>query len=398
MTQKILIVDDEPDIKDLILAKFSKAIREKDLDFYFAANGQEALDLLEKDPELNIIFTDINMPLMDGLILLANLPRLDRFYKAVVVSGYGDISNIRKAMNFGASDFIIKPIDFADYEMTLKKMIDEYNLLKEAKDRLMSLYMACERFVPKQFVKLLGKESINEVNLGDQTFTEMSVLFCDIRGFTSMAEKLTPDETFELLNDFLGKMEPIIQKHGGFIDKYIGDAIMALFSNKPEDAIDSAIEILLNTPLKIGIGINTGELILGIIGSPDRIDGSVIGDTVNLASRLEHLTPKYHIPLLISDDTKQRLEDPSKYNLRYIGDAVVKGKSNLIPLWEVCDAEPPEEQKVKIETLPIFNEALKAFQAQDWKKSKELFQECLTKNPSDQVSSDYLKKCEENLT
>lgn len=393
MTTKVLVVDDEPDLQALIVAKFRKAIKNNEYQFYFASHGAEALSLLDSMKDLNIILTDINMPVMDGLTLLSELSKFDRPYKAVVVSAYGDMSNIRSAMNKGASDFITKPIDFMDFEMTLKKIIEEYNRLWEAQNNLKELYSACGRFVPIQFIKALGKKSIVDVHLGDHIQSRMSVLFCDIRDFTSLAESKTPSEVFMLLNEFLSQMEPIIHKYNGFIDKYIGDAIMALFPNKPDDAINAAIEMVQKSTIKIGIGINSGNLILGILGSTDRIEGSVIGDIVNIASRLEKLTKTYQTPILICDDAKQLLEQPSNYLIRFVEETNIKGKNKPIKIWEVCDADPEEIKKQKLENLPLFQEAQKNYLVGKHEQAKLLLEAYLEKNPTDLLARSYLKKC-----
>ena len=181
------------------------------------------------------------------------------------------------------------------------------------------------------------------MQLSDQVQREMTVLFCDIRNFTTFAEKLSPAEVFKFINLFLGYMVPVIKKRQGFVDKYIGDAIMALFE-QPTDAVRVGLEMLerleafnkesIYPPINIGIGINTGDLMLGIIGDQSRIEGSVLGDTVNIASRIESLTKQYPERLLISDATKIQLQ-PGAFNLHKVGDVSVKGKSHLVSIWGV---------------------------------------------------------------
>lgn len=199
------------------------------------------------------------------------------------------------------------------------------------------MYRASGRFVPNQFLKELGKRSLVDVRLGDQVPRKMSVLVCDIRNFTTLSENMSSHETFAFINNFLGQMEPIIRAHQGFIDKYIGDAIMALFPNKCEDALNAAIEMLQNLPqgIELGIGINTGDLMLGILGGEERIDSSVIGDTVNTAFRVESLTKQYKVPLLITDYTKQALKPTSNYHFSEIGSVNVKGKKQPVLIWQV---------------------------------------------------------------
>ena len=199
------------------------------------------------------------------------------------------------------------------------------------------------RFVPKQFLEFLGAESILDIKLGDQVQKEMSVLFTDIRGFTALSEEMTPKENFDFLNEYLSEMEPVISRNHGFIDKYIGDSIMALFTGKVENAIDAAIEMRaaladINLQRKLenklavnsGIGINTGNLMLGIVGGHGRMDGTVVSDAVNLASRVEGLTKIYGASIIISQDTLIKLKDPGRYNYRFLDVVKVKGKGSRL--------------------------------------------------------------------
>ncbi|MFO1080503.1 MAG: adenylate/guanylate cyclase domain-containing protein [Reyranellaceae bacterium] len=207
--------------------------------------------------------------------------------------------------------------------------------------------VAIERFVPRAFLAIVGKPSIVDVQLGDNKRQEMSILFSDIRSFTSLSESLTPDENFAFLNAYLERMGPVIRDHDGFIDKYIGDAIMALFFDA--DAAVRAGLAMLDTlaqynaeraaaglpPIAIGIGINSGSLMLGTIGEHHRMDGTVISDAVNLAARIEDLTKRYKKPMLISEHTRRRLADPAAYDIRPVDTAVVKGKTQPVALYEV---------------------------------------------------------------
>ncbi len=206
------------------------------------------------------------------------------------------------------------------------------------------LYSAIGRFVPYEFLRLLNKSSLAELKLGDHLEREMSILFCDIRNFTTLSEKITPAETFQFINEFFGYLEPDIKKHHGFVDKFIGDAIMALFE-RADDAVKAALDMLRSIEkfnkemthyptTKIGIGINTGIIMLGIIGQKNRIEGSVLGDPVNVASRIQNLTKEYGETLLISDTTKQYL-NPKTFQLTAVGEVTVRGKTKPVTLFRV---------------------------------------------------------------
>ena len=229
-----------------------------------------------------------------------------------------------------------------------------YTEVRESEKRLAQLNKAYERFVPSQFLKFLDKSSIIDVELGDQVQLEMSVLFSDIRDFTTLSESMTPEDNFRFINSYLSRMEPVINQNNGFIDKYIGDAIMALFSGDANNAVNAGIAMLNRlleynqnransgyAPIKIGIGINTGSLMLGTVGGQNRMDGTVISDAVNLASRVESLTKNYGVSLLITQETFLRLENPSEYAIRTLDRVKVKGKSESVTVYEVFDADRP---------------------------------------------------------
>jgi len=265
---------------------------------------------------------------------------------------------------------------------------------------------ATSRFVPNQFLSFLGCKSIVNVKLGEAVQLEMSVLFSDIRDFTTLSEQMTPEENFKFINSYLSHMEPLIVGNRGFIDKYIGDAIMALFSEGADDAIRAGIGMLHALaeynqyrasvgyiPIKIGVGINTGSLMLGIVGGPGRMDGTVISDAVNLASRIESLTKKYGVSLLITQHTFQRLSNPADYSIRVIDQVQVKGKLETVTVYEVFDADLPEVKVGKLATMQVFAEAISLYNADAFDDAMLLFADCLRQNPWDQVAQFYLERC-----
>jgi class 3 adenylate cyclase/HAMP domain-containing protein len=208
--------------------------------------------------------------------------------------------------------------------------------------------LSIERFVPHAFLDMIGKPSIVEVDLGDNVRREMTILFSDIRNFTTLSEAMTPDENFDFINRYLENMGPVIRDNNGFIDKYIGDAIMALFAD-PDDAVRAGLAMVETLrryndgrraqglpPIAIGIGLNTGSLMLGTIGEEHRMDGTVISDAVNLAARVESLTKTYRVGILISQFTHERLADATVYDIRAVDVVTVKGKTHPVALFEVC--------------------------------------------------------------
>ena len=264
--------------------------------------------------------------------------------------------------------------------------------------------------MPNEFLKFLGKAEVEHVNLGDATEQELSVLFSDIRQFTSISEKLTPEDNFRFLNEYLRCIGPVITGNGGFIDKYIGDAIMALFpgihSGFANDAVMAAIGMrrrLLEyneerkktgqPPIDIGIGINTGRMTLGTIGFESRMDNTVIGDTVNLASRIEGITKNYGIPIVISEFTVRKLEDPEQFHIREIDTVRVKGKEELVTVYEIFDADPENIKEAKIQNLAAYNEGLSLYRAGQWEESLTIFLELEKLLPADAVVKLYAERC-----
>ncbi|MEG4585593.1 AAA family ATPase [Microcoleus sp. MOSTC5] len=285
-----------------------------------------------------------------------------------------------------------------------------YTEVRENESRLAQLNKAYERFIPHQFLQFLDKSSIIDVELGDQVQLEMSVLFSDIRNFTTLSETMTPEDNFKFINSYLSRMEPVINENKGFIDKYIGDAIMALFSGEADHAVKAGIAMLHSlaeyneycaksgcAPIQIGIGINTGSLMLGTVGGPNRMDGTVISDAVNLASRVESLTKNYGVSLLITQPTYSRLKNPSQYAIRTLDTVKVKGKSEAVTVYEVFDADPLAMKEGKLATLKLFAEARAIYSEGNVAEAAWLFSECWRQNQGDRVAKIYWERCQSAL-
>ena len=269
------------------------------------------------------------------------------------------------------------------------------------------LNQAFSRFVPRQFLQFLQKETIADVELGDYVNKQMSVLFSDIRSFTTLSEQMTPEDNFKFINAFLSRMEPAILENQGFIDKYIGDAIMALFGGSADDAVKAGIEMLQTLAIynqkrrksgrqsiKIGIGINTGSLMLGTVGGCNRMDGTVISDAVNLASRIESLTKDYGVSLLISQATFLQLKEVDKETIRLVGRVKVKGKSQLVTVYEVFTADEPALKESKLMTKADFEQAWLLYQEKSFPEAAQLLAHCLEKNPDDHLIRMYFERCQ----
>jgi hemerythrin len=260
--------------------------------------------------------------------------------------------------------------------------------------------------VPREIITLIGKDDINSVSLGDHIEKTMTILFSDIRDFTSLSEEMTPKENFTFINSYMECMNPVIARNGGIIDKYIGDAIMALFPSSADEALRCAIEMLHQLhaynkkikksgypPVKIGLGINTGLMMLGIIGDKKFMETTVISDAVNLASRIESLTKDYKTPLLISEHTYYSLKDASLYNTRFVDRVKVKGKAQCQSVYEVFDADQKALREAKRKTKIIFEEALAHYHFKDVVRAIEMLEECLRLAPNDTVAKVYHERC-----
>ena len=264
---------------------------------------------------------------------------------------------------------------------------------------------AIERFVPRAFLALMGKRSIVSLRLGDNTRRNMTVLFSDMRNFTGLSEQMSPDENFAFINYYLERMGPVIRDHNGFIDKYIGDAIMALFEHA-DDALRAGLAMLDtlascnaerraagSTPIGIGIGLNSGPLMLGTIGEKHRMDGTVISDAVNLAARIESLTKTYGIALLISQNTYDQLSDPKAFDIRPIDVVVVKGKTQAVAILEVFDRNEPTDRACKGRTRDLLQSGVEALSRRDRAAARRMFDQCLELFPGDPAATNLLKCC-----
>ncbi len=277
-----------------------------------------------------------------------------------------------------------------------------------------SLYRSVEnmarsfaRFVPQEFLTFLGRERLEDAQLGDQVQREMTVLFSDIRGFTNISENMSPKENFDFINDYLSHVAPAIRQNGGFIDKYIGDAIMALFPHGADTGLRAAIALQeavrgFNStlgpkgisPLRVGAGIHSGVLMLGMIGFKERMEGTVISDSVNLSSRIEGLTKLYGASILISSDTLSRLSHPEEYDQRWLDLVQVKGKEKPIGIIEVFAGDDEDQRKRKSATASAYSNGFEAYKRGDFKQALKEFRAVRKENPADKAALLQQKRCE----
>ena len=265
---------------------------------------------------------------------------------------------------------------------------------------------AYDRFVPHQFLELLKQPSIVDTQLGDHVEMEMNLLFSDIRDFTSLSESILPAENFRFINSYLSVMEPLVTRHRGFIDKYMGDGIMALFPQSADDAVRAGIDMLRRLvsynegrgragykPIRIGVGINTGLVMLGTVGGHNRMASTVIGDAVNFAARMEEMTKTYGSPLVISEHTLHALEDPAAYCIRFLDRLPMKGRYQYQSFYEVFDADPEPLWMAKQDSHDHYERAVACYHMREPERARQLLDECLRIAPDDRVARIYRHRC-----
>ncbi len=391
---QILIVDDEP----INLQVLQNQLSLENYSITQAEDGVEAMELINSGKKFDLILLDIMMPKMSGYEVCEKIREKHTASRLpiVMLTAKNQSSDIVEGFNLGANDYITKPFTKKELLARIKSHI-----------QLSKINFALGRFVPHELIQFLGHDSIVNVKLGDQVQKEMTVMFSDIRSFTTLSETMTPVENFNFLNSYLKRVSPIIRNNNGFIDKYIGDAIMSLFPTRVEDALTAAVQMIRVVdaynifriernfkPITIGIGLHSGSLMLGTIGENERMEGTVISDAVNLASRLEGLTKLYNVPIIVSEQLLAKLEDPESFKYRFLGRVRVKGKNNHVSVFEVFNADPPELMNLKVQTLEDFNRAVELYQNKDFKQALENFNKIQQITKDDSVVNLYISRCE----
>jgi class 3 adenylate cyclase len=351
MTTTILVVDDEPDLEALVLQKFRRQIREGTVAFVFAHDGLEALASIEQNPHVDLVVSDINMPRMDGLSLLEKLQESENKKSTIIVSAYGDMSNIRIAMNRGAFDFLTKPIDFSDLEMTIDKTIRHVEMMREARRRQAEAeraHASLSRYFSPQIASRLA--AIGDSDGMEVHWREVGVIFTDITGFTSLVETAAPDVLGTLLGEYVGGMTDVVFAHEGTVAKIIGDAIQVLF-NAPGDQPDYAGRAIAcahdldiwaqkfrlrwkERGVNFGttrVGVHAGPALVGNFGGSKFFDYTAYGDTINIAARLEAANKQLGTRICVS---AAAAKGAGNFQGRPVGDIVLRGRSEPLSAFE----------------------------------------------------------------
>ncbi|MGK7920869.1 MAG: response regulator [Trichodesmium sp.] len=465
----ILIVDDEPNnvflLEELLTLEGYTTIS--------ANGGQEALEIASKSPP-DLILLDIMMPEIDGFEVCSRLRQNPKLQTTPVIflTALDDEQSKLKGLELMGDDYITKPFNSrlltakvanilqlnkmrsqATQSETNQKSDEKNNLQLSAALRINQLLSEKFRlFVPEQFLSRIAPEGLDSIQLGDVVEEELTVLFCDIRGFTAIAETQNARDTFKWLNSFFQEMSGCISANQGFIDKFLGDAIMAVF-DKHEchcfNALKAAVmmqenlqkfntnyqQYNLREPVKIGIGIHTGIGVIGTLGSEKRMDSTVIGDVVNTASRLESLTKTYGCSIIVSEQVISEIErlqnnyqprkqiqsqyssinipenlaNQSKNNqdnyqsccetiyYRWIDNLTLRGKQKPVNIYELLGTENKIIEQKKITTISIFNKGMKGWKNGKYAAALEYFQQVKRKNFTDNIAGLYIERCREKL-
>lgn len=395
----VLIVDDEAVVRRVL----KNQLEQHHYLVIQATQGAEAIDIVSSGSKIDLILLDIMMPVMSGyeVCRLIREKYLPSELPIIMITAKDQVRDIIEGLSLGANDYLAKPFSKDELLARIRTQLD-----------LKMVFDATGRFVPNEFLQALGRDRITEVSLGDFIQREVTVMFSDIRNYTSLAESMEPEENYRFVNAFHGRIGPLILQHHGFVNQYLGDGIMALFPSLPIDALYSAIAMQTalrhynlyriskqRRPLEIGIGLHTGPLIMGIIGDSRRMEAATIADAVNTASRLESLTKYYGAKILLSDDSYGKLAttDQCKLHFRYLGQVVVKGKIEPIGVYECLEGEDETQLELKVKTLESFQEAIALYFQRSFSRASVIFETILELNPNDRVVKLFLNKSGTNL-
>ncbi|MSU32264.1 MAG: adenylate/guanylate cyclase domain-containing response regulator [Pedosphaera sp.] len=388
----ILVVDDEP----ISLQLLHSQLRVEGFSVVKAHNGEEALNLLAQGLQPDAIILDVVMPKLNGYEVTQQIRSLyTSRIPIILLTAKAREEDLVEGLAKGANDYLTKPFKKSELIARLRTHLT-----------LSKFDAAARRFVPFTFLEILGKKSLIDVTLGEGVQKEMSVLFADIRSFTTLSEKLGPQRIFATINRYLSFIQPAVHAHQGFINQIYGDGIMALFVGKPSDAVSASVTMHQalsvfnegqitadNPPFKIGIGINTGQLMLGTLGDADRMGCGVIADTVNIASHIEGMTKMYGSAVLIGEKTHQRLSPQDQATLREVDRVILKGKVEPTSIYEVIDADSSPLRATKIKTLAVFATGLKLYRNAQFRDASHHFAACIQADNSDKAATIYFERC-----
>jgi signal transduction histidine kinase/CheY-like chemotaxis protein len=387
----ILVVDDEPINQQVI----KNHLQGDAFELVQAMNGEEALQILESSGRrFDLVLLDVMMPRMSGYEVCQRIREqyLPSELPVIMVTAKNQVADLVHGLDLGANDYLAKPFTKDEFLARIRTHLNLHRINR-----------VTNRFVPAEFIRALGKNTLTEIHLGDHVERQVTVLFTDIRDYTPLAEQMSPEETFSFVNSYAGRMGPVINAHHGFVNQYLGDGIMAIFQQSPDDALQACIDMqqalrlynqerrqLKRQVIRVGMGMHTGQLIMGIIGDEQRTEAATISDTVNTAARMETLTKQLGADILLSDGALQKLQDPDMYQLRYLGRVRVKGRKAPVGIYECFDCDSLAVQNLKRSWMDAFDEAVSLYTGQAFAKAIARFEDILAANPDDRVAAHLL--------
>lgn len=413
--------------KGKLLLADSSAGRRRSLSGALSAAGYEMLEtdnaimayqlVLQQSPDLVIISTEIRLE--PATSFCGKLKRTERLRQLPVIVCEATVLPVkpRNALRRAVDAYIRFPAESAQVLPVVQNLMQSVLLTKrntQLKENLTAHEMRLravseteKKFVPAESLRLLGKADLGDLKPGDWKRVQLSILFADIRGFTTLSESMTPEENFRFINSYLSRMGPVIRQHGGFIDKFIGDGIMALFPRRAEDALRAAIAMQKSiqiynrhrarcgyVPIRIGIGIHFGDTIIGTVGENQRLDITVISDAVNVASRLESLSKRYGAAILTSGGFLSQVPRRKTYDVRHVDRVRLKGKNQAVDIYEILNALPKDEHSIKLRNRIAVEKALKLLLAGQAEDATKTLVSCAGRLPEDTSVQVLLGKAE----
>jgi two-component system sensor histidine kinase ChiS len=414
---KILVVEDQEHDRVALQSTLSTLGFRVDL----SGNSREGLEKVQKDPP-DLILLSAELPGVDGYYVAERLKKEEQTISIpiVMLRSKGATFDRVKALEAGVDDVLTKPVGKKELATRVRSLLKtkayhdylkkDQEVLKEelagVSEQLRTAFDSFARFVPREFLKCLNKENIMDVDLGDNALRFMSILFSDIRSFTQLSEKMTPQQNFNFLNSYLQRMNPFIWNNRGFVDKYIGDAIMALFPYGEESALSAAVDMLKYLPvynshranygydpIRIGIGIHAGPVMLGTIGHEIFMQGTVISDAVNIAAHVESLTKVYKVSLIVSEQVITGVKERDRFRSRFLDKIRVKGKDIPVSIYEVYEGDPPPLADLKERTRKKFERGVHEFLRNNARQALMIFNELWKTGKGDLTVQYYLKRC-----
>ena len=389
----ILVIDDDETVLESLRAQLRKGLG-PGVYIDTATSGDEAIELageyVEDGVGVPVIICDEIMPGMRGHAVLAELHARLPDARTILLTGQADLSSVTAAVNNAALyQYIAKPWEQTDLLLTVRSAMAGWRANLDRKQRLDVFHS----FVPEPFLRMLGLQDPAHTTLGLSREAELTVLFADVRDFTALSEQLGSAGTFAFLNACFDVLVPIINAHGGLVDKYIGDALLALFPS-PSRAVDAAAALVAAAPtipspfeaslgpVRIGVGLNTGRLVLGTVGVSDRLQTTVIGDVVNTAARIESLTKELRTPTLMAETTCTHTERQT----RYVGSFELRGKGHPVRLHQLLDALHPPERAAVVAGLPRFGPIIAGLDARPPAESMYALGDYVCDHPADRLA------------